>query len=200
MQFVVRDAATTTDELVSRFGFAAQTANADGRTVVLSQGTIVVLVTQPRGPGRARDFLAAHGDGLARIGFSCSDVRKTFARAVAHGAPALKAPRPVAGTLVAAVGGIGDTTHTLVEQSPTTPTPLLPGVGRVSLPTTTAPVGLESIDHFAICVSAGQLPLRRSTINWPGDSTRSSARRSRSAPRPWNRSWLPAAVGASPSR
>lgn len=157
IQFIVADAAKTAEQLTSRFGFGPVSVDADMRTVVLSQGTIVVLVSEPPDDGPGREFLAAHGDGLARIGFSCTDVRAAYERAVTHGARSIDAPRQVAETWTAAVAGIGDLTHTLIEQSPTTQAPLLPGVGRVPRLPATSSAGLTSIDHFAICLPRGRL-------------------------------------------
>ncbi|GAA5175192.1 4-hydroxyphenylpyruvate dioxygenase [Pseudonocardia eucalypti] len=161
VQFYVEDLCATAEELTAAYGFVELLAEPSGgtaaRSVVLGQGSIVVALTEPGAAGPGRDFLDAHGDGLARIGFSCTDLRSVYARAVAGGARVIEPPRRFRPVWMAAVGGVGDVVHTLVEQPPDTPTVFLPGIGSVPRGPVHAELGLQEIDHFAICVPPGEL-------------------------------------------
>lgn len=163
MQFYVRDRQAAVSEFCSRFGFVElctdhlDTRLRISRSTVLGQGSIVVVLTEPFGPGPGQDFLTAYGDGLARIGFSCVDLRDVYARAVAAGARALEPPRRFGSVWMAALGGVGDLVHTLVEQPPRARTLFLPAIGCVPRAPTYTELGLLGIDHFAVGVSRGEM-------------------------------------------
>lgn len=159
VQFYQRDARAAAAQFGSAYGFAELLAAPAGpaRSVVLGQGSIVMAFTEPPDIGPGRDFLAAHGDGLARIGFACEDLREVYSRAVAGGARVIEPPRRFGSVRMAALRGVGDIVHTLVEQPAGATTRFLPGLGSVPGGPVPAPLGLREIDHFAICVPRGQL-------------------------------------------
>jgi 4-hydroxymandelate synthase len=123
-----------------------------GRSILLRQGSIALLLTAADGPGHpAAGYLARHGEGVASIAFRTDDVVKAFDQAVAGGARPIAAPaftgdgaggRDCVG--VAVVSGFGDVTHRLVE--------------RAGSPAGSAPAGMfHALDHAAICLPAGQI-------------------------------------------
>lgn len=126
----------------------------DGRSVLLRQGTIRLLVTAASAPGHpAADFVQRHGDGVASIAFRTDDVRQAFDRAVAGGAGPISAPAPAefAGGqgYRAVVSGFGDVTHRLVEYGE-------PGSERGPADHQDGDL-FEALDHAAICLRPGQL-------------------------------------------
>ncbi|MFG2736443.1 4-hydroxyphenylpyruvate dioxygenase [Streptomyces carpaticus] len=112
------------------------------RSVWLRQGEAVLVLTEPgsaRHPGHA--FLEAHGDGVADIALRVPDARAAFDTALARGArPAGPAGQEWA---VEAFGGVR---HSFVETGPAAGGPPAPG-GR----------GIETVDHLAVCLPAGEL-------------------------------------------
>lgn len=164
VQFYVEDVCAAAEEFTTAYGFvellvepAGGAGTAAARSVVVGQGSIVVALTEPGVFGPGRDFLDAHGDGLARIGFSCADLRGVCARAVAGGARIIEPPRRFGSVWMAALSGVGDVVHTLVEQPTQAPSVFLPGIGSVSRGPAPVELGLLEIDHFAICVRSGEL-------------------------------------------
>src|SRR5690242_11865946 len=105
VQFYVRDARTAAAEFSAAYGFAELLGAPAGpaRSVVLGQGSIALAFTEPPDIGPGRDFLAAHGDGLARIGFACEDLREVYSRAVAGGARVIEPPRRFGAVRMAAL-------------------------------------------------------------------------------------------------
>lgn len=161
VQFYVANLISAAHELTTAFGFTqlSQGQEWPGRTarsVVLGQGRIVVALTEPLSTGIASEYLERHGDGVARIGLQCDDVRSVYSRAVRAGARSIEPPRRVGSSVSAAIGGVGDIVHTLVESS-TSPTVLLPGIGDIPRRAVPSPTGLTRIDHFAVCLPRGDL-------------------------------------------
>ena len=111
IELYTNDEQAALDYLASSLAFTrvAESAASGSHSVLLRQGGVQLIVTE--GPA-TRDFLDAHGDGIADIAFSCDDVAETFRRAVAVGAVASgsEAGGPV-------VSGFGDAHHTLVARS-----------------------------------------------------------------------------------
>lgn len=165
VEFYVADVETAAAELTSSYGFVnllpgsdADVAGKTTRSVVLGQGAIVVVLTEPIAAGPAADFLTAHGDGLAGIGLSCPDAQAVYDRAVAHGAPVIAPLRSRSGMPVARLGaGIGDITYTVVEQPAHAATMLLPDIGEIDRAPVAGAAGLVALDHIAVCVPVGLL-------------------------------------------
>ncbi|MFJ8795282.1 4-hydroxyphenylpyruvate dioxygenase [Streptomyces sp. NPDC102462] len=136
---------------------------AEHRGIALRQGrTTLVLTAAASGRHPAAAYVATHGDGVADIALSTADVSAAFAAAVAGGAEPVRPPTrhegPGART-TAVVSGFGDVVHTLVERAPGEG-PGLPA-GFVPVPgvrdTAGGDVGLLDVDHFAVCLDAGDL-------------------------------------------
>jgi 4-hydroxymandelate synthase len=122
---------------------------ARGRSLLLRQGQVTLQLTAGLDPDHpAAQYVRRHGDGVATIAFRTDDVHEAFSTAVAAGAEPLAAPsfadhdgNPVGSAIVS---GFGDVTHLLVQSEQA------------------ADAGedgdmLETIDHVAVCVPAGQL-------------------------------------------
>jgi len=129
------------------------------RSIALQQGSIVLVITQALDAGHpAASFVEVHGDGIADIALRTADTRAAFAAAISRGATALQAPHLVDGLLTARIRAFGDVVHTLVERVPgETSVAGLPWLVPVDEYGTGAACGLRAIDHFAVCVGAGDL-------------------------------------------
>jgi 4-hydroxymandelate synthase len=159
VEFYVGELEESAAKLCRDFGFRSPEATAtpgepDGRSVLLRQGRIRLLLTTAAEPGhRAARFVQRHGDGVASIAFRTDDVRQAFEAAVAGGAEAISAPTLAdygdGLILQAVVSGFGDVTHRLVEQ-----------VGPVSEGGAEGNRDgelVEDLDHAAICLGPGQI-------------------------------------------
>lgn len=140
------------------FAVAGTSRSADHRSVTLRQGPTTLVLTEPmsdRHPGAA--YLQTHGDGVADIALSTSDVTAAFEAAVRAGADPVREPKQHTGAephepvVTATIGGFGDVVHTLVQRDePAAALPTATGHGR-------GDVDLLGIDHFAVCLNAGDL-------------------------------------------
>ncbi|GAA1240442.1 4-hydroxyphenylpyruvate dioxygenase [Kitasatospora nipponensis] len=161
----VADLATATADLVDRYGFraVARATDTDADSLVLRQGRITLVLTEARSSGHpAADYVRAHGDGVADIALTCPDVPALFADALARGAVPIAPPRlHPDGRHTAVIGGFGDVVHTLVEPAAGDEggRALPPGFTPLPAADQVAPQDelLDELDHFAICVTAGQL-------------------------------------------
>lgn len=106
-------------------------------------------------PGRA--YVQAHGDGVSDIAIRTDDARLTFTDALRRGARPVAEPTARDGIVTAAIAGFGDVVHTLVERPAGLEARALPGATMVDQPVPAPGIGLGTIDHFAVCVEAGQL-------------------------------------------
>ena len=132
------------------------------RSLLLAQGDIRMVLTSPLVSDHpAAEFLRRHGDGVAVIALEVDDAEATFGELVGRGAAAVSAPaRYAEGDAVvttAEVLGFADIIHRLVQRvGPRTE--FLPGVFQMSdVDTATDGDLLRVIDHFAVCVPAGEL-------------------------------------------
>ncbi|WP_203960705.1 4-hydroxyphenylpyruvate dioxygenase [Actinocatenispora thailandica] len=141
-------------ELVDGYGFRSTARSiSDGggrsRQAVLRKSSIELRLVEGLDPEHpARAYVERHGDGVADIALSVPDVARAFAGAVRRGASPVAPPAVRDGVQTASVGGFGDVTHTFVP---------LDAV-RTADPDEDGP-RLGRIDHFAVCVEAGQLDL-----------------------------------------
>jgi 4-hydroxymandelate synthase len=175
VEFYVEDLPAAAGRLCRDYGFADAGAydlgdQPGGRSVLLRQGTIALLLTAAGAPGHpAAGYVGRHGDGVASIGFRTDDVVKAFDQAVAGGARPIAAPAftgagrggadarnaPVG---VAVVSGFGDVTHRLVERAGSAADP----------PSATGPADMfAALDHVAICLPAGHID---ATVRLYGDA------------------------------
>ena len=131
------------------------------RSLLLTQGDIRMVLTSPLDADHpAAEYLHRHGDGVAVIAVEVDDAEATYEELVRRGAAVVSAPTRYAegevAVTTAEVAGFGDVVHRLVQRSGPK-TEFLPGVFRMSDVDTTAPGLLKLIDHFAVCVPAGEL-------------------------------------------
>ncbi|MGA4837506.1 4-hydroxyphenylpyruvate dioxygenase [Streptomyces sp. G45] len=155
----VADLATAAAELTGAYGFrpVARAVSEDAESLALRQGRITLVLTQARSPRhRGADYVLAHGDGVGDIALAVDDVPSAFAEAVSRGAVPLAVPtRHADGRTTAVIAGFGDVVHTLVEPGPDGLPP-----GFTALPDAAGDLAddlLEDLDHFAVCLPAGEL-------------------------------------------
>ena len=156
IEIYTSDQRGTADYFTSRMGFRqkAESRSDTLESILLRQQNIQLVVTS--GPGTA-DFLAAHGDGIADIAFSCEDPQAARDGALAAGARDLTAH----GATAPAVSGFGSVRHTLVQRSAGQPYVLPGGRDWTLSPEPEVPgdpaTELRLLDHIAICLEAGTL-------------------------------------------
>ncbi|GAA4071965.1 4-hydroxyphenylpyruvate dioxygenase [Streptomyces shaanxiensis] len=165
VELYVKDLETAARGWQETYGFAVagESTSADHHGVALRHGGITLVLTTPlsdRHPASA--YLPAHGDGVADIALRTRDAGAAFAAAEAAGARALRKPERHSGDgprASALIGGFGDVVHTLVEREPGAPGGLPAGFTPVAgeQPSWSEEVGLLDIDHFAVCLPAGDL-------------------------------------------
>lgn len=154
VRFCVGDPAAAAAELVTLYGF--QIAARDRHTVALTQGEIGIAVTGPAGDDDpAAAYVLAHGDGVADIALRTADAAQAYEHAVAHGARPVHPPQRRAGCTVAAIAAFGDVVHSLIERPAGDTGRWPPGLEPVPPPP--GPAGLAKLDHFAVCLPAGDL-------------------------------------------
>ncbi|MEV7553700.1 4-hydroxyphenylpyruvate dioxygenase [Amycolatopsis sp. NPDC089917] len=138
---------------MDKYGFSvvATDRSADHRSVTLRHAEIALVLTEPlsdRHPGAT--YLQTHGDGVADIALRTPDVAAAFAAAVKGGAEPVREPEKRADSVVTAtVSGFGDVVHTLIQHD-----------GSEDAQATVRGkdgVELNLIDHFAVCLNAGDL-------------------------------------------
>lgn len=170
VEFYVADLRAAAAALCRDFGFEhagpyslSEGTRPGGRSVLLRQGTIALVLTAADAPGHpAADYVRRHGDGVASIAFRTSDVTTAFDKAIRGGARPIAAPvfTGHAGERIglAVVSGFGDVTHPLIERAGPASGP---GAG-------TRPAGMfQVLDHVAICLRSGQID---ATVRLYGDA------------------------------
>jgi 4-hydroxymandelate synthase len=168
IELYVGDARQAAFYYCTAFGFKVQgqggpeTGLKGQRSLLLTQGDIRMVLTSPLVADHpAAEFVRRHGDGVAVIAIEVDDAQAAYDELVHRGAAAMSAPaRYTEGDAVvttAEVNGFADITHRLVQRTGPR-TEFLPGVFLMSEVDDTgdAPL-LRLIDHFAVCVPAGQL-------------------------------------------
>ncbi|QUQ67054.1 4-hydroxyphenylpyruvate dioxygenase [Kutzneria sp. CA-103260] len=158
VQFYVGDIDAASAEFTEKYGltrYAAAGRPAGVRSVALGQQDVrFVLVAAGGEDHPAAGFVERHGDGVADIALRVPDARAAFEEAVAKGASVVARPETRDGVTTATIGGFGDITHTFVDRADGVDERLLPGL----VPGAAAPAGrFGEIDHFAVCLEAGQL-------------------------------------------
>jgi 4-hydroxymandelate synthase len=128
------------------------------RSVAVGGNDIRLVLSRPVAAGHpAHTFLDRHGDGVADIALGVADAAAAYTEAVRRGAIAVAPPRTHGDVVTATVLGIGDVAHTFVERATGTDARVLPGLVPVAGPAAGPGAGLGAIDHFAVCVPAGDL-------------------------------------------
>jgi 4-hydroxymandelate synthase len=166
VEFYVEDAAKSAGELADRFGFetfsgeGSSQPDAEVRSFAVGGDQIKLLMTEGRSSSHpASAYVRRHGAGVADIALRVADAAKAFDEAVRRGARPIAAPAVRDGAVVATIGGFGDVVHSLVELDESVdPRSLLGWAPRQVRAAGSGPdLGLIEIDHFAVCVEAGQL-------------------------------------------
>ncbi|MFC0037749.1 4-hydroxyphenylpyruvate dioxygenase [Actinomadura rayongensis] len=167
IELFVADADQAAARLADAYGFAITgrstpwgAGDAGYTSVLLRQRDITVLLTAATGARhRAAEYVERHGDGVAVIGLVVDDAHAAFAAAVERGAEPVAPPEtlgPDGGRVTfASVAGFGDVEHRFVSRE-RPGGPFAPG----AFAETGDPAGeglLTDIDHFAVCVPAGDL-------------------------------------------
>ncbi|WP_344639877.1 4-hydroxyphenylpyruvate dioxygenase [Kitasatospora cystarginea] len=149
------------------FGVYARSAgpSAEGvRAVAVGRHGIRLVLTE----GGTADHPAAayterHGDGVCDIALSTPDAAAAFTEAVRRGARPVSGPVERDGVVTAAIAAFGDVVHTFVQRPQAVDATVLPGLDAVPgaagepVPAGAPETGLSTIDHFAVCLEAGQL-------------------------------------------
>lgn len=163
IEFYVSDLAAETRRLVDGFGLAVYAATdpadpSEAQSAGLGRGDIRLVLTQPLvddHPGTA--YVERHGDGVADISLGVADPAAAFSEAVRRGARPVAAPYEVDGVLRATIMGFGDLAHTFVRRPEGVDARHLPGLLPRPGAEPTWDSGLSAVDHFAVCLEAGQL-------------------------------------------
>jgi 4-hydroxymandelate synthase len=163
VEFYVADISRARDWLVDGYGFAVYgtgvaTPAAEARSVALGRGDIRLVLTEPLvsdHPGAA--YVEKHGDGVAGIAMRVPDAARAFREAVRRGARPVSGPAAADGVVTATIMGFGDVTHTFVQRPDGSDERVLPGLRPVAEPGAGWDAGLVEVDHFAVCLEAGQL-------------------------------------------
>jgi 4-hydroxymandelate synthase len=161
IRFYVRDVAAKAAGFGQRYGLdlvKGRSTDADDATsIALISNGIRLVFTEPLirdHPGAA--YLEQHGDGVADIALRTGDAAAAFAEAVRRGAQPISGPAENSGRVTASIAGFGDVVHTFVEYRDGAAT-LPPGFEAGAEVTAQATAGLREVDHFAVCLEAGQL-------------------------------------------
>jgi 4-hydroxymandelate synthase len=163
VELYVGDAQQMTFYLCGAFGFEVlgQGGTAGQRSVLLGHGDIRLLLTSGlRAGDPATSFVQRHGDGVAAIGLQASDAEEAFTEAVRLGARPVAEPRvwrrhDGSEMVTATVSGLGDVNHRFVQRHGGEA--FLPGAAGVATPGPRGGGLLQTVDHLAVCVPAGEL-------------------------------------------
>lgn len=162
IEYYAEDLVKSVEWLSGGYGFAvrgeltAPQAGAAAHSVGLELNDIRFVITQPLAHEHpATSYLTRHGDGVADIALRVADAAAAFREAVRRGARVVTEPAERDGVVTATIGAFGDTTHTFVQRpgGETSRSGFWAGSGVTYGPD----AGLTEIDHFAVCVHAGDL-------------------------------------------
>jgi 4-hydroxymandelate synthase len=177
IELFVGDAQQSAFYYSAAFGFTVsgqggpETGLVGQRSLLMTQAGINLVLTSGLYPEHpATEYVLRHGDGVAVIAMETDDVAATFDELVGRGARPLARPQSYSDfdstVIVAEVAGFGDVIHRLVERRGPGGLPIRAGVGASFMPGAIQPVAspptlaeplVQLIDHFAVCVPAGQL-------------------------------------------
>ncbi|MFL6164361.1 MAG: 4-hydroxyphenylpyruvate dioxygenase [Jatrophihabitantaceae bacterium] len=182
IELFVGDAQQSAFYYSAAFGFTVsgqggpETGLPGQRSLLMTHAGINLVLTSGLHPEHpATEYVLRHGDGVAVIAMEVDDAAATFDELVSRGARALSRPQSYSDfdntVIVAEVAGFGDVIHRLVERrglgsmraraskdAHAASTCFLPGAIQpiTTVPTLSEPL-VQLIDHFAVCVPAGQL-------------------------------------------
>ena len=164
VEFYVQDTAVAAAQFMDGYGFEiygasepAESATAI-RSVALGKNQIRLVLTTAQGADHpAAAYVERHGDGVANIALTTPNAREVFTEAVRRGAASVAEPAERDGLTTASIRGFGDVIHTFVQRPSNSDVRKLPGFSPVPGTGTRFDSGLGMIDHFAVCLEAGQL-------------------------------------------
>ncbi|MEK8107745.1 VOC family protein [Micromonospora sp. M12] len=162
IEFYVSDLAAETRRLVDGFGLAVYAATdpadpSEAQSAGLGRGDIRLVLTQPLvddHPGTA--YVERHGDG-SPTSASASPIRRLPSPRRYAGRPTGRSPVRGRRVLRATIMGFGDLAHTFVRRPEGADARHLPGLLPRPGAEPTWDSGLSAVDHFAVCLEAGQL-------------------------------------------
>jgi len=179
IELFVGDAQQSAFYYSAAFGFTVsgqggpETGLVGQRSLLMTQAGINLVLTSGLYPEHpATEYVLRHGDGVGVIAMETDDVAATFDELVSRGARPVSQPQSYSDfdstVIVAEVAGFGDVIHRLVERRGPGGLPIRAGVDSRTdfLPGAIQPVEgpptlgeplVQLIDHFAVCVPAGQL-------------------------------------------
>jgi 4-hydroxymandelate synthase len=161
IEFYVTDISAKAAWWVDRYGFAVGAAtdeSAQARSVVLRHNEVDLVLTESADVDHvAAAYVKKHGDGVGNIALGVPDAAVAFDEAVRRGARPISRPVTIDGVTTAAIAGFGDVAHTFVQRDGDPPRRPFPGVGLTAAPVGQSPVPLGKLDHFAVCIDAGEL-------------------------------------------
>ncbi|MGW3040415.1 4-hydroxyphenylpyruvate dioxygenase [Kitasatospora sp. NPDC001159] len=161
IQVYVSDIASKAEALAGNYGLCpVGSARVPGtaHSYTLASSDILFVLTEPMTedhPGSA--YLEQHGEGVADIALGTDDARAAFHEAVRRGASPVAEPVERDGFVLASIMAFGDVVHTFVQRPAGAARHALPGFLPQTDLQASAELGLRKVDHFAICVEAGQL-------------------------------------------
>lgn len=157
----VEDLEASASHFADAYGFAAfATCELPGESSsrAIGRDRIRLVLTQARGEnGAPAEYTRRHGDGVADIVLAVSDAVAAFDEAIRRGARPVAEPAEADGVVTAAIEGFGGVRHTFIQRSEGVDDRHLPGFVAVDRTEVVVDTGLAEIDHFAVCVEAGQL-------------------------------------------
>jgi 4-hydroxyphenylpyruvate dioxygenase len=138
-----------------------ETGVRDRVSFVGEQHAIRLMVTEATCPaGVVSDHVALHGDAVRDIALSSSDAARAFDLAIKHGAKPIMEPTFLDdenGRVVqATVTAFGDLVHSFIERE-SYQGAFLPGYQPLNGKLTAGTIGVNRVDHIAICVQPGTL-------------------------------------------
>jgi 4-hydroxymandelate synthase len=164
VEFYVQDTAVAAAQFIDGYGFEIYGASEPAesvtaiRSVALGKNQIRLVLTTAQGADHpAAAYVEQHGDGVANIALTTPNAREIFTEAVRRGAAAVAEPAERDGLITASIRGFGDVIHTFVQRPASSDVRKLPGFSPIPETGTRFDSGLGMIDHFAICLEAGQL-------------------------------------------
>lgn len=166
IEFYVADVGSLRKAFTDGYGFemyATAAPDPDGaapRSVALGRDDIRLVLTEASGGDHVSSaYVQQHGDGVGVIALGTGDACAAFTEAVGRGAAPVAEPAERHGVVTASVMGFGDVVHKFVQRPVGTEPRVLPGLTAVLEAATADSLdsGLQGIDHFAVCLEAGQL-------------------------------------------
>lgn len=167
VEFYVGNAKQAIHFYRTAFGFkpvafsGLETGVRDRVSFVGEQHGIRLMVTEATcGASAVSDHVALHGDAVRDIALSCSDAARAFDFAITHGAKPVMEPTFLDdenGRVVqATVTAFGDLVHSFIERKSYCG-PFLPGYQSLNGKLHVGTIGVNCVDHIAICVEPGTL-------------------------------------------